>query len=300
MRLKPFLRNLVKPGLLFSLCLGALLVFGCTSSTQPTYLKENINEAIQNVCKTEYNLDVKARLIGSTVWIYLPLEDILEGLTGKKDKAEKYLEKFAIEDNKVGFKDETLNLNYLIKAIPEQEKQQEIGYSKSALDKISSVWRVIRRVIFSMEETKKDSPQFFCLITADIKNGFFVKVLFYYLDLKKVSYQFISWTEYQHRTIQDMEIAPQIIGDKEGLHLDYHAITWKEFIASQIQQRIKLKFQKPEVDKNADIDKEILKIVIYTIKTYGFMDFSDAELNNLITQNKIVLNRQALWSRPLE
>lgn len=291
---------MVKHGQLLSLCLGTLLVFGCTSSTQPTYLKENINEAIQNICKTEYNLDVKARLVGQTVWIYLPLEDILESLTGKKDKPEKYLERFAIEDNKVGFKDETLNLNYLIKAIPEQEKQQEIGYSKSALDKISSVWRVIRRVIFSMEETKRGGPQFFCLVTADIKNGFQIKEVFYYLDLKKVSYQFISWAEYQHRTIQDMEIAPQVIGDKQGLYLDYHDITWKEFIAGQIQQRIKLKFQKPEVDKNADIDKEILKIVIYTVKTYGFIDFNDAEFNNFLTQNKIVLNRQALWARPME
>jgi len=44
----------------------------------------------------------------------------------------------------------------------------------------------------------------------------------------------------------------------------------EEFIADQIQNRIKLKFQKPEVPANADIDKEVLKIVNYTLAAYQF------------------------------
>lgn len=272
------------------------LASGCTSSTEPTYLKENINDYIQDIGKSEYNIAVKARFIGQTLWVYLPLEDLIE----KADKPEKYLERFEIEFNKGEFKESALKLTYLIKPVPEQEKYQEFKYNKAALEKINNVWKVIRRVLFSMKHSQQSGPQFFCLITADIKNGYMIKEIFYYLDVKKVSYEFISWTEYQHRTIQDMEIAPQIIGDKEGLNLDYKDITWKEFIAGQIQQRIKLKFQKPEVDKEVDIDKEILKIIVHTIKTYDFRDFSDAELNNLLTNNRIVLNRQALWARPID
>jgi hypothetical protein len=44
---------------------------------------------------------------------------------------------------------------------------------------------------------------------------------------------------------------------------------------------------KPEVEKNADIDKEVTKIVAYTVKTYDFKNFSYVELNNLLTKNKI-------------
>lgn len=296
MKLKLSLKNSVKRGLLLNICIIVFLTSGCTSSTTPTYLREDISEAIQDICKNEYNIGVKVRLVGQTLWIYLPLEDIFV----KSDKPEKYLERFAIEHNEDEFKSGLLKLEYLIKVIPEQEKYQELKYNKPAVEKINNVWKALRRVLFSMEPLKKGGVQFFYLVTADIKNGFEIKEIFYYPDLKKVSYEFISWNEYQHRTIQDTEILPEIIGDKEGLHLNYKDITLEEFIIGQIQHRIKLKFQKPEVEKNANIDKEILKIVVYTLKTYGFKDFSAVELNNLLTQNKIILNQAAVWARPVE
>ncbi|MCM8795489.1 MAG: hypothetical protein NC928_02200 [Candidatus Omnitrophica bacterium] len=292
MRLKRFSKNSARAVLVVSF----FVVFGCTTSTQPTYLKENIDEAIQDICKKEYKLDVKAKLIGSTLWIYLPLENIFT----QADKPEKYIEYYLIERNASELKDKTLKVEYLIQQIPEQEKYQEIKYSKSAVEKIHCVWKVLRRVIFSMERGKRNEPQFFVLVTADIKTGIIIQELFYYLDLKKVSYEFISWTEYQHRSIQDIRIAPQIIGDKEGLYLEYKDITLEDFLANQIQHRIKLKFQKPEVEKNTDIDKEILKVIVYTLKAYGFKNFSSVELNNLVTQNKIILNQAAIWARPTE
>jgi len=294
MRSRPSLRNLARTGL--NLFIITCLILGCSSSTKPTYLKENIERAIQDICKNEYGIDVKAKLVGQTLWIYTPVEDML----AKSDKPEKYLERFSIEDNRAAFKDGILKLEYLIKAIPEKEKSQEYKYNKAVLEKINNVWKALRRVMFSMEHLKKGEPQFFSLVFADIKNGFETSEIFYYLDLKKVSYEFISWGEYQHRTIDETNISPDIIGDKEGLHLDYRDITLDEFIALQINHRIKLKFQKPEVDKNADIDKEILKVVTYTLKTYGFRDFTAAELNNLLTQNRIILNQAAILARSID
>lgn len=292
------LKNLTRAVPPFSLYIVSCLclISGCSASTQPTYSKENIIDSIENICKKEYNLEVKAKLVGRTVWVYLPLEDIIE----RAKKPEKYLKRFVVEQNKDEFRDEALKLQYLIKPIPEEEKYQEIKYNKSALENIHNVWKALRRVVFSMEHSRNDNPQFFCLVTADIKNGFQIQEIFYHPDLKKVSYELISLSEYQHRTIQDMQISPQIIGDKEGLYLNYRDITWREFILSQIQYRIKLKFEKPEVDKDADIDKEILKIVAHTLKTYGFKDFSEVELSNLLTQRKINLNQAAIWAGPLE
>jgi hypothetical protein len=272
------------------------LISGCTSSTNPTYIKEEIDKTIQHICKEEYKLDVKAKLVGETVWIYVPVDDLFV----KSDKPEKYIEKFAIEQIKNEFNAETLKFDYAIKPIPEQEKYQEFKFNKAVAEKINNVWKVLRRVIFSLERQKTEEPKFFCLITADIKNGFEIKELFYYLDLKKVSYNFISPGEYQHRSIQDSNVSEAIIGDKEGLHVEYKNITLEDFIAAQIQHRIKLKFQKPEVNEKADIDKEIMKVVVYTIKTYQFRDFNTVELNNLLTSNKITLNQGAVWARPTE
>lgn len=297
MKLKLSLKSLVKRGLLLNLTLLLFcFIFGCTSSTTPTYLKEDITKAIQDICRNDYKIEVKTKLIGQTLWVYIPLEDIFV----KADKPEKFVEKFSIEQNRNEFQSGVFKLDYLIKTIPEQEKYQEIKYDKSAAEKVNNIYKVLFRVLFSMEQLKKGGPQFFCVITADIKNGVEIKEIFYYLDLKKLSYNFISRSEFQHRTIEDMQILPEIIGDKEGLYLNYKDITWEEFILGQIQQRIRLKFQKAEVNKNADIDKEILKIVIYTLKTYNFKDFSSVELNNLLTNNKMVLNQAAIRARPME
>lgn len=292
-KLRPSLKNSARTG--FSLLITALTLSfsGCSSSTTPTYLKENADEAIQDICRKEYDIDVKTRWAGKTLWVYLPLEDIIK----KADKPEKYLERFTIEQNNAELRDGTFDFQYLIKAAQEQEKTQEVKYNETALKKVSSLWRVMRRVLFSMESSAGKEPEFLCVIAADIKNGFSIQDTVYYLDLKKVSYDFISWEEYLHRSVQTTPVSPEIIGDKEGLHIDYKELTLKEFIIGQIQHRIKLKFQKPEVEKGSDIDKEILKIIVYTFKTYGFTDFSSVELNNLLTSNRIVLNQKAVLER---
>lgn len=294
MRSKPSLRSLGKSGL--KILPLILFLSACSSSISASFLKKDIPQVVKNICKKEYKLEVSTKLIGSTLWVYLPLENIVS----KPPKPEKYTERFLLEDKNNFFEEKIFKVNYLIKPTAEKEKQQEMVLDKSVNEKIFNVLQVIRRVVFSIDNSQKDNPLFFCIITADIKNGFEIKQIFHFSDLKKLSYGFISQTEYQHRIVQDMGVSAQIIGDKEGNHLDYRDITLEEFIASQIQSRIKLKFQKPEVEKNADIDKEIQKIVSYTLNIYEFKDFNFVEMNNLATSSKIILNQKAILADPKE
>lgn len=295
MNSKVSLRNLVRAARNSYIWLLLIsLVTGCSSSTQPSYFKENINQAIKDICKKEYALDLSTKLAGQTLWVYMPLEDIVS----KPPKPEKYTERFLVEDKKNTLSEGVLRVSYSIKPITERETQQEMSIDKSVNEKIFNVLQVIRRVLFSIDNSKKDNPLFFCIVTADIKNGFEIKQVFHFLDLKKLSYGFISQTEYQHRVVQDTAVSAQIIGDIEGSHLDYQNITLEEFIASQIQNRIRLKFQKPEVEINADIDKEVLKIITYTLNTYNFKDFSLVEIVNLVSAAKTTLNRAAALAGP--
>jgi hypothetical protein len=287
------LKNSARAALNSLILIILFLLSGCSSPTTPTYSRENLTQSIRDICKKEYNIDVTVTLVGDTLWVYLPVENLLV----KNDKPEKYTEKFIIERNESLPDLGSLEFEYLIKPAEDKEKTQEYKYNKSVLEKNNNVWKVLRRVVFSLERTKNSEPKFYCLVTADIKNGFFMREIFYYLDLKKVSYDYISWGEYQHRAIQDVDLNPQFIGDKEGAYLDYKNITMREFIIGQILHRIKLKFQKPEVDRNADIDKEIIKIIAYTVKTYDFKDFDTVELKNLASKNTTVLNQAALLSK---
>ena len=295
MKLKLSLRNSASL-VLFLNILFVLLICGCTSSTSPSYLKETLTQKIQDICKEEYQLNVTATIVGSTLWVYFPVEDLLE----KTDKPEKYVEKFSIEANNVQIKERMLTLDYSIKPVPEKEKFENFRYNKKVAEQQNNIWKVIRRVLFSMGGPEKNAPKFLCIVTADIKNGFEIKQIFFLLDIKKVSYGFFSSEEYRHRIAEEIDSPPEIIGDKTGAHLKYKDITLGEFVTLQIQQRIKLKFQKPEVAEKADIDKEILKVVRYTLNTYGFKDFSEVELNNIVTNNKVILNKAAVLDSPNE
>ena len=294
MKLRLSLKNLARRVL--NLCIIACLIGGCSSSTSPTYQKEDLEKSIQNICKNEYQLDVKVKLAGSTLWIYVPVEGLIE----KSDKPEKFTEKFNIEQSKGELANGNFKFDYSIKPIPEQEKSQDFKYNKKVLENINNVWKVLRRVVFSMKCAKGEELKFYSLVFADMNMGVEIKQLSYYLDLKKVSYGYISGEEYQHRSIVEQALVPEAIQDKEGTHINYKDITLEEFILAQIQQRIKLKFQKPEVDKNIDIDKEILKVVEYTLKTYNFKGFSQVELNNLLTKARAILNQAAIWEKPIE
>ncbi|MFA5276564.1 MAG: hypothetical protein WC417_06715, partial [Candidatus Omnitrophota bacterium] len=170
-----------------------LFLSACTSSTTPTFLKENVSKAVKDICKKEYQLDVVTNLTGRTFWVYMPLENIIT----KSQKPEKYTERFLVEDRKNQFNERVLRINYLIKPVPETEKQQDMSLDKSVNTKIFNVLQVIRRVLFSMDNSEsKNNPLFFCIVTADIANGFELKQVFHCLDLKKISYGFISQTEY--------------------------------------------------------------------------------------------------------
>ncbi|MDD2752377.1 MAG: hypothetical protein PHN59_04530 [Candidatus Omnitrophica bacterium] len=302
MKSKPSLRNLARTVLSLAFLCG--LIFGCSSSTTPTYLKEDIPQAIQDICKKEYKIDVIVKQIGTTLWIYMPVEQLLE------KSPQKFTEKFSILSDDVQYKEKVFEVTYHIKPHPDKEKTNEYKYSKEILDKVNDIWMVIRRVIFSTETSDK-APQFFYLVVADIRNtfdmfgqkfGLQIEQLTYYPDFKKVFYGLISITEYQHRSIQESDKFPaeEILGDTQGNHLKYRQISMAEFLTKQIKQRLELKFEKPEVGRNIDIDKEIENLASYTLKIYNFTDFNEVELHNLATKNRVILNRAAVMEKPLE
>lgn len=288
MKSKRSSKNLAKLGL--KILPLILFLSACSSSVTPSFLKEEITQAVNDICKKEYQLEIKTTLVGQTLWVYMPLENIVT----KSEKPEKYIERFLVEDEKNSLSEGILRVNYFIKPVEEKEAQQEMALDKKVNEKIFNVLQVIRRVLFSTDHSKINNPLFFCIVTADIKNGFQIKQIFYLSDLKKLSYGFISQTEYQHRIVQDTLVSTLIIGDKLGSYLDYQNITLDDFIIGQIQNRIRIKFQKPEVEKNADIDKEVLKIIIYTAKTYNFRNFTQLEMINLLDNKKALFNRDAI------
>jgi len=58
----------------FSFALLVLSLSGCG----PTYPKDRVPEAIRDLCKTEYGVEVEVKVIGRTIGIYVPVPELVD------------------------------------------------------------------------------------------------------------------------------------------------------------------------------------------------------------------------------
>ena len=220
------LKNLRNKALIGIFVLFALSQTACG----PTYPKEMLDRAVIQLCKEEYDIDVKVKLAGSTIAVYIPIENFLgEGL----------------------------------------------AISKDAMEKINDVVLSISRVTMST-----DAPiQFYIVIAQDpILPELEIVIIRYVQDIKKLHYSQISRGEFFNRAIIEMKMTPQAQKEKilktifEQLHVEQTEelvnefltgdvntigdigywnneffikdIRIEEFLAVQIVNRIKQKFEK--------------------------------------------------------
>ena len=277
---------MVKPGLLFSLLIPIpILLYGCFSKIEPTYKEKDIPDIVKKICKDEYNLDVTTQRTSTTLWIYAPVNKILSKDYGKKE-------------DKI--------------------------FDEELLEKLRNIITTVGRVLISSDYT----PEFFALVASDINLGIDYTLIGNVLDMKKLFAGAIPWTEDNRRYVFKLGAVPEAVGDLTGKHLVAYDIKFPDFLAEQMAQRIAAHFQDEEnkkyfkvekysggfsngtfiieysitkfskPDKEIDVQKEILDIVTYCIKSYEFKDFSTLELLDLVTQNRIILSRAAIWARP--
>lgn len=287
MKLKPSSKNSVSAGLLF--LLNFLLSFnltGCQNPIEPTYKEKNIPSIVKKICQEEYNLEVTTKRTPTTLWIYAPLNQILDKDYGKKE-------------GKI--------------------------FDEGMVDKLRNILMTVGRVLISSDNT----PEFFALLASDINLGLDYTLIGNALDIKKSYANFIPWTEANRRYVIKLETTPEAIGDKTGTHLNAYDIKLPNFLADQIAQRIGAYFQAEDLKKyfkvekstgafsnntftfeysiekispppkEIDIQKEILDTITYCIRTYEFKDFAMVELKDLVTQDKLLLNRAVILGRPL-
>lgn len=271
--------------LLFSFSLY-LNLSGCQNSLDPTFKEEDIPRLVKQILKDEYKLDVITERAETTLWIYVPLSKILD-----KD--------YGVKEGKI--------------------------FDEEMTDKLRNILSTVGRVVLSSNK----APEFFALWASDINIGLDYILIGNVLDIKKSYAESLPFTELNKRYVMKFAVNPQAIQDEIGRHLKPYNITLPDFLTQQMVQRISVEFQgenlkkyfkvekvdgifnngafileysiKPlaRPDKTIDIMKEILNTVTYCIKIYEFQDFSWVEINDLVTQDKIVLNKAQILARPM-
>ena len=278
--------NSVKAALLlfsFSLYIN---LSGCQNSLEPTFKEEDIPEHVKQICKDEYKLDVITERTETTLWIYVPLSKILD-----KD--------YGVKEGKI--------------------------FDEEMTDKLRNILSTIGRVVLSSNKT----PEFFALWASDINIGLDYIIMGNVLDIKKAYADSLPFTELNKRYVMKFNVNPEAIQDTTGRHLKPYNITLPDFLMQQMVQRMSVQFQEEALkkyfkvekvdgifnnnafileysikplakpDKTIDVMKEILNTVTYCIKIYEFQDFSWVEINDLVTQDKIVVNKADILARPL-
>ncbi len=63
---------------LLKLLFPLLLLMTLASCEGATYSKERVEQSVVKLCKNEYDLDVKAKIIGSTLGVFIPIEGLVD------------------------------------------------------------------------------------------------------------------------------------------------------------------------------------------------------------------------------
>ena len=278
---------MVKPALLLFNLIFFISLSGCQNpALEPSFKEENIPYTVKQICKDEYQLDVVTERKDNTLWVYVPFAKILD-------------KEYGIKEGKV---------------LDEQMS-----------DKLRNILTTVGRVILSSNK----APEFFAVWSSDINIGMDYIIIGNILDLKKAYAESIPFTELNKRYLMKIDMNPEAIRDTTGQHLKFYDIRMRDFITQQIVQRVSFEFQSENLKKYFRLEKidgifdsdafileysaipllkpdkpinaldEILNIAAYCIKAYDFWDFSRVEVTNLITRDKIVLNKLEIFARQL-
>ncbi|MDD5567857.1 MAG: hypothetical protein PHY88_01445 [Candidatus Omnitrophica bacterium] len=284
MKLKLSLKILAKPALVL-VSVISILFSGCSSRIEPTYKEKDIPYIIKRICKEEYKLDVTAKRIHNTIWIYAPLDRILS-----KD--------YGLKEDKI--------------------------FDEEVLDKIRNIISTIGRVLISSDNTpeffvftasdiKLGIDYTMIGSVLDIKKSYadfipWMEANRRYVNRFRVVSEAIGDASGLHLTPHDItmgDFLAEQIAQRIGARFQDEELK-KYFKVDKSEGRLNegvFSFEysitrTAEPKEKIDIDNEALKIITYCLKAYEFNDFTEITLIDSNTQNKITLNKAAILNRP--
>ncbi len=258
-------------------CLAIILSLISCGKIHNKYSKNEIIKQIDIAFK-KYNVDAKVRLVGKTLYVYVPLESLI--ITPKKPKSN-FVKYFAETVDGV-YKNREFNFNYYIKELPERHKEfQKIELDKTAFKTMQKVsYLLANKLVLANADI-----DFLVEIYADTKIGFWISYTNFINDLKKGYCELYSGVHFSmessKRVVQDFNQSADIIADKNGASITYRDLSMGEFIAKQIAQRIRQQFQK-DVPLRKTTQEVIKGIIKDTLRAYKFNDFSSIQIKDLL------------------
>lgn len=286
MRSKLYLKNSIKPVLLFNLIfLFLLFLSGCDNSIKPTYKEDDIPFLVKKICKEEYKLDVVTIRSATTLWIYAPLPKILHKEYGAKDDKifdEEMMEKMRNILTTVG------------RVLISSDNAPEFFALLVSDINIGLDYTIIGSAL----DIKKSYSGFIPWTESNRR----------YVTRAKINPAAINDTTGEHLEVMDIYLpdflAEQIAGRiggrfQEGALKGSFKVEKTDGVFKDDKFIFEYSINQTRPLKNKiDFKNEILNIAAYCIKTYEFKDFSAVELKNLLNSEDTIVGKDFIWSDP--
>jgi hypothetical protein len=267
------------------LCLLLVFALGCGKSLPPPKVSlTEANSKFLESLKTYQYKDVSTKVVGTTLWIYVPIEkNILEVKASREKIAvdDKVAIKPSVNYLEGTFVDGVFRFDYDISDTRSYKKSY--GYASTYSEEYQ---RIQQNILTSIQNSYFDAlekPDFVVLNISDVNNGIEMESIFYFKDLIQSLGMFasISQEEFLKRYVYDLRGSMNILQDKAGAHLNYRDVDMTDFLTKQIINRVNFKYQRSSFPPSSDSAKEILQIAAETMKNYDYQNFKSIELHNL-------------------
>jgi len=295
-----------------SFCLLLPVCVSCSKIESPPSSAQTLSEADQRflkICQEETELNPITKSYPHTLWIYLPTDKRLIDYKSTKDgptKSKNFSEKLTINYLDAYFSENTFFIEYDIRKTINYP--MSYGYTSIYTDDYQDIQNQILTSLHRAysglgldTENNADAPterppNFVVLTVSDVKTGLEIVSLFNYEDFKRAMTDPNSMPqdEFAKRNISELKGHDSIIEDTSGQHIEYKDIQWPEFLAKQILQRVRFKYQHSDFKPGEDAEEEIMTIVSETIQAYHFANFQAVKLYNLQTNTPFKFDRSQL------
>ncbi len=104
------------------------LVVGFLSGCQPTFPKEHLQESITELCRKEYQIKVASKVVGNTIAVYMPAEHLFDAVFNIDPKASKKMNDVILGVSRVTLSTDAKLTFYVVIAQDPQMPEIEIVY----------------------------------------------------------------------------------------------------------------------------------------------------------------------------
>lgn len=264
-----------------------LTAFGC--SAPPPAAAPDVAAATQKFvefCKKEFNYEVKVQVYGKTVWIYFPFtEEIGKLVPALPSMSAAGTEKRHVLQSVDGaFRDGAFEISYDVDSVSpplnQTSKSPSINYTDEFNQRQNNIFSAMFNAYFG-EGKVPEGLIFFVIILADVDNAVISSSMVNANDFLQARTGAMAQDEYVKRYMSEVLGAPALRNDWAGLKVNYHEVSWQEFLTEQIIHRIRFQFTQSAFPPTEEAEEEILRIINRTVGYYNFTNFNGVVLNDL-------------------